>query len=244
MSEPPTVLFDIHTPLNNRTIKRQIKQAMALGLKEADPDPVSHLNIVANGPSARGVTFQGPVLALNGAINLFPPERPPNMWAACDPQALVADFLQNPSLDTTFLVASKCHPSVFKRLAGHDVRLWHINDQDIPGVRKVPTAVSVTLCALMLMHRLGWRKIDVWGWDCCFGSDGSHHASGEGAPPMPGVINIEVDDGRFYKSTATWAAEVKDASGILPVLAWCGTEVNIHGDGMVAAICQGLKSAA
>lgn len=237
------IIFDVLTPLTKPIIEGHIRHALSLGLPEADADEMPTLNIVANGPSARGQTFTGPAMALNGAINLFPKEAPPRMWACCDPQECVADFLKDPSPDTTYIVASKCHPTVFKRLEGFDVRLWHINDHDIPGVRRVPCAVSVTLCAMMLAQRLGWRRLNVYGWDACFGTDGAHHASGEGAPPMPDTVDIEVGP-RHFTTTATWGAEAQDAVNIIPVLEWCGVEVNIHGDGMIAAIRRELKSAA
>ena len=50
-------------------------------------------------------------------------------------------------------------------------------------------------------------------------------------------VEIEIDgvDER-YTSSATWACEAKDASGILPVLKWCGVDIAIHGRSLIAAI--------
>lgn len=228
------VEFQIRTPIADDIVKRQIKHSRSLGLPEMDGAERSRINIVANGPGARGVRFEGPTLAINGAISLFSRDNPPTMWAACDPQALVADFLTDPSPKTTFLVASKCHLSVFERLEGYDVRLWHINDQPIPGVRAVPCAVSVTLCAMILMHRLGYRRLDIWGWNCAFADDGSHHAGPSGEAKWD---RIEVDvGGKVFNTSTSWAAEAQDALNIIAVLEWCGTRVEIHGESMVAAI--------
>lgn len=238
---PEPIEFDVHTPLTKLIIAGHIAHALSLGLPEADGDELSTLNIIANGPSARGQTFVGPCMALNGAINLFPEDDPPFMWACCDPQELVADFLKNPSPKTTYIVASKCHPAVFERLAGLDVRLWHINDHDIPGVRRVPCAVSITLCAMMLAQRLGWRRLNIYGWDACFSDDGAHHGSGEGHAPMPETVDIEVGE-RHFTTCATWGAEAHDAMNIIPVMEWCGVEVHVHGDGMIAAIRRELKA--
>lgn len=229
------IAFQAITPLTDTIIKSHIRHSLTLGLPEVDGGDLPAINIVANGPSARGAVFPGMTMALNGAINLFR-ESPPTIWAGCDPQAALADFLVSPSRDTTYFVASKCHPDVFKALEGFDVRLWHISDQEVPNVRTVPCAVSVTLCAMMLMHRLGYRKLDIWGWDCSYGLNGEHHAA-ESVEPGADKIDILVGD-RTFKTNHTWACEVNDAMGIIPVLEWCGTEINIHGDGMLAAIRQ------
>lgn len=229
-----TIGFEIQTPATDEQLANNVRYSMSLGLPEFDGEHLKTLTVVANGPSARGITFDGVTVALNGSISLFDPEHPPTYWVGCDPQSRLADLIVNPSHDTIYIVASKCHPDVFKRLEGFDVRLWHINDQEIPGVRKVPCAVSVTICALMLFHRMGWRKIDVYGWDICFADDGSHHA-GAGIAHACQSVEIEVGD-RTFVSTHTWAAEANDALNVIPVLEWCGTEVNIHGDGMLSAI--------
>lgn len=236
--------FKIGTPVDNETVLANISHALSLGLPEADDEQLP-LHLIANGPSAAdffGHPHSGAdTMALNGALGLFTSRNDaPAYWCACDPQEMVAGFLSRAPKSTTYLVASKCHPRVFSRLSSHDTRLWHVNDQIIPGKRQVPCAVSVTLCALILAHRLGYRHIDVWGWDCCFAEDGSHHASGGTLSNTSDAIEIEVElkagGVKRFMSTATWACEFQDARGILPVLKWCGTDVVIHGRSMVAAI--------
>ena len=188
---PGPVQFELVLPVTDDTLLRQVAHSRSLGIPEAD-DRIMHLNIVANGPSARGATFHGETMALNGAINLFPEDNPPSFWCVSDPQALVADFLKRPSHATKFLVASKCHADVFERLRGFDVRLWHVGDVEIEGVRSVPCATSVTLTALLLAQRMGYRSIDVWGWDCAFGEDGTHHAADGEMGSTASVIDLRV----------------------------------------------------
>ena len=238
------VVFDIKTPVNAEGIRSHVARSLAFGLPEADGLPLRTLTVVANGPSARGRQFQGDTLALNGAYRLFAPESPPTYWVACDPQQIVADFLGDvPFASTKHIVASKCHPAVFDRLRDYDTSLWHISDCDVGPLRAVPCAVSVTICALLLFQRLGYRRFEIYGWDCCYGPDGSHHASEDG-PIKADDIEVEINGGAKFKTTTTWAAEINDIMGVLPVLEWTGAEVNIHGEGMVAAIRRGLKSAA
>ena len=87
----------------------------------------------------------------------------------------------------------------------------------------------------MLMQRLGWRRINVWGWDCGFGGDGSHHAGWGDLPVNVVPQDVMVGD-RLFHTTRTWCCEANDALGIVPVLNWCGVEVNIMGDGFLKAV--------
>src|SRR4051812_23421948 len=112
-------------------IRRNMDYALSLGLPEADGGPLKHLTVVANGPSARHLPLwpEGDTLALNGALKLFRTKgASPTYWAGCDPQPMVADFLDDPPDSTIYFVASKCDKAVFDALKGRDVRLWHIAD--------------------------------------------------------------------------------------------------------------------
>lgn len=243
--ELPAIQFAIHTPTTDD--KAHIQHALSLGLPESDTGGKT-LHIVANGPSARQALIppNAETMACNGALRLFT-HRAPTYWICCDPQGAgdadltPIDFLKGPlPEETIYLVASKCHPEIFERVADYDVRLWHVNDHEIPGVRKIPCAVSVTLCALMWAHRQNYRDLHVWGWDCCFQGD-AHHAGDGDLSATPDVLDIEVGEGEdalWFKSTSTWCCEVEDARKILPVLKWAGTDVTIHGPSMLAAILK------
>ncbi len=222
--------FDIKTPRSERVIRRQIAQARALGLREAfDTEPLA-LTVIANGPGAWNAPHDGVTLALNNALKVIPN---PTYWAGCDPQPELADFLKDAPKETIYYVASKCHPDVFRALRNHDVRLWDVGDY-VPG--GVPSAVSITLTAMSLFARLGWRKFDIWGWDTSFGEDGSHHAGFEGFSENPNIVEVEIEGGPTFKTTPTWAAEAQDAHYIIPLLEYLGCEINIHGRSMVEAI--------
>ena len=235
------IQFAIGLPKADEQSQANVNDALLRGLPEVDVS-AKRLHIVANGPTARDFdgTLPGDIMALNGALGMLVEKGIiPTYWAACDPQPdHVCRFLDGRlPIQTTYLVASKCNPAVFDRLKSRTVKLWHVNDCVVPGRQTVPCAVSVTLCALMLAQRLGYRKLDIWGWDCCYAADGAHHA-GQGflnATSDPVEIEIDGVDER-YTSSATWACEAKDASGILPVLKWCGVDIAIHGRSLIAAI--------
>lgn len=216
----------------------QIAHACRLGLPEADADPKPTLRIVANGPSAREAPLDGPTLALNGALGLFTAQGlAPTYWAACDPQPLVADFLADAPDETIYLVASKCHPKVFRALEDKDVRLWHLADQPIENARQVIHGTSITLTVPNLMRRLGWRSFEFWGWDCCV-MDGRHHAVEAGELPDQVTATI---NGVAFKARHAWTLEAQEASYLLQMgdFDW-----RIMGDGLVAAYMRALLGSA
>nr|WP_281384642.1 6-hydroxymethylpterin diphosphokinase MptE-like protein [Nitrospirillum iridis] len=201
--------------------------------------------MVANGPSAhqaplepgRTATDGGPVLrvALNGALSLFRARRrAPDYFVACDPQPLVADFLADAPMDTTYLIASRCHPRVFDALEGRRVLLWHLDEveaeTELTGRERIGAGLSVTNAALMLFHHMGVRHLDIWGLDCSAADDGTHHA-GPGCTEGP-YQPIRVGD-RLFQSKPAWAAE---AQQFLLHLHAIDAEVTVNGDGMLAAI--------
>src|SRR5882757_3181008 len=125
--EPP-IYFQEVLPCDDAHLAHNVAHALTLGLPGVDQEPLGVLNIVASGPSAAKADFEGigvgfsgpvlaaqPVLAVNGALKvLLDRGIIPHWWAACDPQALVADFLPDiPPVSTTYLVAAACDPAVF-----------------------------------------------------------------------------------------------------------------------------------
>lgn len=244
--------FDVSHPMDREAIQAHIEHSLGLGLLEADRGPNLGLKIVANGPSAALASLDGwNTLALNGAMKLFTDRgTAPDYWAACDPLEVVASFLpDNPPEETIYLVGSKCHPSVFEKLKGRDVRLWHIDDYEIPpGYNKIHTAVSITLTIMPLMRRaFNYRAFDVYGWDACFSEDPQgvrHHASDEAISAYPaemtevcvGATQAEdgsLSGGRWFKTTPVWMAEAQDA---VTQLRFADYSVSIHGDGLIKAI--------
>lgn len=244
---PGTVIdgFDIQVPLSDETCQRQITASLARGLPEAVAR--RHLTVITNGPSARGIDLRSiafETLALNGAIQLFVEQGlAPTYWACCDPQEVVASLLpDHPPERTIYFVASKCHPAVFDKLKGRDVRVWHLADQPVEGRQRVALCSSVTLSATWLMVRLGFNDFDYYGWDGCF-IDGKDHAA-NGNPDMAPTVHInyggvvkdgEIVGGITFPTTRTWAAESKGAEQLFQLAKYFGIGINIHGAGMFRA---------
>lgn len=232
---PATIEFEVRTPVPNPMIRANIAWSRRMGYPEvpASAERPGVVNIVANGPSALDAPLDGLTLSLNGSLAVFNRKGlAPTWWAGCDPQVHMADFLQYPPKPTTYLVASKCDRAVFRALKGHDVRLWHIDDMPgLPGA--VPTATSITLVAMSLLRRMGYRQFRLWGWDGCY-LDGRDHAMPQ--PHQGENITVYVGD-TPYRTTTTWAAEAQDA---VNQLSGADYQVDIRGPGMVGAIVRAL----
>ncbi len=247
--------FDIQTPVDGDTLARNVRHALTLGLPELrdfEYPWAESLNVIGNGPSAlkADLPAMNKTLAINGALALFEKARVnPTYWAACDPQPLVADFLERAPYETTYLVASKCHPSVFERLQDHNVILWHVHDTPTmsltEGLFPVSRAVSVTICIFELMARMGFRAFDTWGWDCCL-MDGQENAVAQfnGMVPQDVLVgasqteNGEWLGGQLFKTTNTWALEAQDA---IMALRGFPFPIHIHGGGMVGEILSSYR---
>lgn len=230
--------FEVCLP--DADIPAHVQSALARGLPELGVRVPrgDALKIIANGPSARNAPLDGPTVALNGALKLFTDAgRAPTYWAAVDPQAMVAGFLTDAPRETTYLVASKCHPSVFDALADRKVIVWHADDPSTWDVvkHKLPVAAvcTVTLTVFEVMHRLGFRTFETWGWDGCY-IGGAAHASGQGTSGDFRTIKV---GSRRFDTTTNWALEAQAAHRYLNLVP---RDVTVVGPGMIGAILNFL----
>jgi len=234
------VQFEIQTPLDDATLRGHVEAALSRGLKEVEITALrkESLRIVANGPSALAAPLTGaPTLAVNNALRLFV-ERglAPDFWIASDPQECVADFLRDAPMETVYLVASKCHPTVFEALKGRQILLWHCSEPAtldlLVGRLVIQSSVSVTLCALNLMPVLGYHRLETWGWDGCYLAGRDHAVS---QPHSPDDITVQLGPKRRFSTTKSWAAEAQEAVYLCEGLR---RQLTIRGRGMIGAILR------
>lgn len=231
------VRFEVTTPCDDLELRSNVEHALSLGLPDIERYPYSglRLSIIANGPSAKDACLDGHTMAVNGAGKLFTRAgRAPTYWAACDPQEMVAGFFDDPPEETIYLIASKCHPSVFKALKHRRVILWHLGDEtgyeDLvsakPHILRMPT---ITLCALEIGDWLGYVGYDMFGWDGCFFGK-QHHAIDQDNGKRD-VITLGIG-GITFPTTNTWLYEMDFAVQYLRLVP---RDVCVHGPGMFGA---------
>jgi hypothetical protein len=235
VTDLPTIEFEVKTPLDQRGLRSHVAWSTRQGLVEVHEGRLRDdvVNIIANGPSALDAPLEGLTCALNGALKVFTEKGlAPTFWAGCDPQPLMVNFVKQAPAETVYLVASKCHKSVFNALKRRDVRLWHIDDTD-GHPWAVPTATSITLTAMSLFRRMGYQHFRLWGWDGCY-LDGKDHANPQ--PHHGDPVTVWVGDQPF-RTTGTWALEAQDAVHQLRLGDYF---VSVEGPGMIGAVLKAL----
>lgn len=105
----------------------------------------------------------------------------PDFFAMVDARP-VNDFCNNAQKDCIYLIASQCHPKVFRKLARHKKMLWHCAFADMPvkeldeiarkrkelqwttiGARK-----TIGLCSMFLAYTMGFNELYLYGMDSSF----------------------------------------------------------------------------
>ena len=104
----------------------------------------------------------------------------------------IADLIEKPIKRTTYLVASRCDPNLFKKLEGGNIILWDANDnvgeQQLLSDLKIKWlliggGVSAGLRTLSICYILGYRQFEIFGMDSCIDTSD--------APPEPNLDPTE-----------------------------------------------------
>ena len=97
---------------------------------------------------------------------------------------VTASYIQHPSPDTTYLVATHCPESVFAALEGFPVVMWHcIMDSQMefleqvdPGFQGLGGGCTSGLRAMGMATVLGYRNLHMFGYDSCLPESDESHA--------------------------------------------------------------------
>ena len=174
-----------HTPLEVQL--RQAGENFALGLPEAVRcKPHAHvMSIVGGGPSLQETYSQidGYIAAINGSLGFLKSKG--ILAHACgmvDPRPDMAEMVE--ALDgVRYYIASICHSSVFERLSGCHVTMWH--PSGVTGLESlldrrgfdwdmIGGGCSMGLRWVNLGYFLGFRKFRLFGMDSSFRAGRSH----------------------------------------------------------------------
>lgn len=210
--------------------------------------------IVGSGPSLKDnwqrlKKFDGDILACNAA-NQFLLERGiiPKYVMIFDADILAEEFVTTPHKDVTYLLASRCHPNLFDRLAGCRVVVWHAKgDLNIAAIlakhnRLEPMCggggASVTR-AMFLVQPMGYRELHLFGADSSY-VKGNGHTHIRKSTTEEKHLKIFCN-GREFDTTPWMASQAEDFKVLVPSLQRLGLKIAVHGDGLIPHLARAMN---
>lgn len=208
------------------------------------------ISICGFGPSLSRTYQQlrGDVWACNGAHDwLIAKGIIPKFAMFWDPLPVVSKFV-HPHPDVTYMVASRCHPSIFEALEGFNYYVWHCaGDACMDGLLceykkaepMLPGGSAAVTRAMVIVTTMGYRKINLFGGDSSFDGQFTHvNESVVKEDPLEFWV-----DGKKFMSTAWLAGQVQDFKILAPTLREQGNQIEFYGDGLLpyVAAMYGFK---
>ena len=191
--------------------------------------------------------MKGDIAAVNGSLD-FLMERDVKPWACgvLDPGDHMADIV-SPHNGIFYFVASVCHPSVFDRLAGCDVILWHpsglfgaegiVAAHDGPEALLIGGGSTMGLRWVNLAYVMGYRNFDLHGLDSSFRGNSTHAYPDR----RDGAQTITVDG---FETSQNFMAQVADFFGMIDRFNQADvdpTTMDVRGDGLLQTYWHRLQ---
>lgn len=198
------------------------------------------VHICGSAPSLRRThkTISGDILAINGAIPYLVGERHiPRFAMIWDADPLCETFAV-PHPDITYLVATRCHQSVFDKLAGCKVITWTAGgDQGVPELMAKDGLQAAVINggsagvtrAIYLAYALGYRELHLHGADSSL-SENETHIQGSIVPERTMRVFFA---GREFLTTPQYCAQVEELKTMWPIVHGNGATIHAHGEGFL-----------
>ncbi len=155
-----------------------------------------------------------------------------------DANPIMAGVINRPHKDVIYLVASRCHPSVFEKLKDYRVIVWHaLGGEDVEAFlvkhnRQEPMiggGSSGVTRAMYLASAMGY-KADMHLFGVCDGGDGTTHVIG--SLTQQNLIRMKIC-GKWWTLAPWMALQAADFKTLLPFMEANGARVIVHGKGML-----------
>ena len=209
------------------------------------------VSIVGSGPSLASTykDLVGDVVACNSAHDfLIEKGVIPKYAMFWDANPIIAKFAQKPHKDVIYLVASRCHPDLFKCLEGQRVVVFHAMSEERiqelleqhgrmePIIGGGTTGVTRAAC---LVATMGYTEMHWFGVDSCYSGEETHVGGHKSEDRM--TLRI---CGKDFVVAPWMALQAGDFKAIAPLLKGYGIDLSIHGTGMVPYIATfaGVKT--
>lgn len=185
---------------------------------------------------------EGDILACNAAHDfLIDRNVIPKYEMLWDADAVINKFF-TPRKGVIYLVASRCHPDVFKRLEGFDVVVWHAGgDECLEGLLQAAKRIepmvnggsAAVVRGMFVAFAMGYRKMHLFGVDSSY--DELTHVRKSVVEEQRLEVNCL---GKWFKTTPWLAMQAEDFKIIGPALRDAGAEIVVHGTGLVPTIAR------
>lgn len=208
-------------------------------------------SIVGSGPSLLRTwehiqDIGGVVIACNAAHDfLIGRGLIPDFAMFWDADPVIASMFK-PRKDVTYLVASRAHEEVFKKLRGHDVVVWHAAAYEEPiadmlserGIDEplVHGGSAAVTRSMYLAVAMGYHDVHTFGMDGSF--HGEHtHVRKSAVEEKPLRVWC---DGVWYDSSPWLCGQAEDFKLIAPILKSAGVGITVHGSGLIPHIARNM----
>ena len=142
-----------------------------------------------------------------------------------------------------YLISSQCHPSLFDKLEGKSVYIWHCAGddsvdllEDVYGEDYFPVMGGSTVItrAIHLLRMLGFPKFEIYGFDSCIIDE--HHAYEQSENDVEEFMDVVVS-AKEFKCTAAHYHQAKEFVDMISKTGQC-YDLAVHGDGLISHIIK------
>lgn len=150
-----------------------------------------------------------------------------------------AAFVRDSHAQTTYYLASQCHPLVFGAVAHRKVILWHAQTAGmielLKGVTDQPVhliggGTTVALHALSMAFLMGYKKIHCYGMDSSYRE--THHAYPQALNDTDIVLDVLYGDHKF-KCSSWMTGQANEFMEAYRNMSELDCTITVHGDGLL-----------
>lgn len=180
-----------------------------------------------------------PIVAVKGAHDFLCGHGiEPDLFVSLEPRDRRRD-VQKKNGNTIYLLASRCHPTMFEHLSDCKIVLWHsasTEDENKAFENRGERFLLVGGCstsglrALNLGYMMGFRKFVMYGMDSCLSIDGRKRVNGD----LAGQTIDVIVDGKTFICNYAMAQQANEFQMVYQFLP--GITIESKGDGLLAAI--------
>lgn len=252
-------------PIDNEDYINQVRKNCRLDLPNVNFETTDKTMImVCGGPTAKEFLEDIRKKSLDDKYRIFCSNKThdwlienniiPDFHFIIDPKKSKISDVSNPHKDVQYLIGSCCHPGVFEKLKGFNVKRLmvfsgSINEDGMSDMQIIQTLYSKNdyapleggtmagLRAIPLGNLLGYKTIEFYGFDSCFfkyGENGKPIYYSYDKARIENILECKTDDGTIYESTPVFASQARQFIKWKNRFEWM--KLIIHGDSLTSKI--------